>query len=174
MRGQITDDRTGPVAARRHDGGEGLTMIPNTRPTTDGRPERAAIVAAGQRTPPERPKERPAMSPSARSQPRPTPISRHRRYEERFAMTYQPLAYINAESRRQSMLAEAERERTVAQARAAARTNRASAIVVAALRRAVGTALILTGERLQGARAGDAPELELDATPPAGVLRLAR
>ena len=88
-------------------------------------------------------------------------------------MTYQPLSYINAETRRQALLAEADRARTVAQARAA-RTTRGSAAVVATLRRAVGTALVLTGERLQGARTGSASELELDANPTAGVLRLAR
>lgn len=87
-------------------------------------------------------------------------------------MTYQPLTYLTAEARRQQMMAEAEMARSVAQAQPA-RTARPAAIV-AAVRRQIGTALVQTGERLQGA--GTAPELEveLDTNPSGGVLRLAR
>jgi len=144
-----------------------------TRPASGDRDERAAIVTPGWRTPPGRPKEHRAMHPTSRSQPRPTPISQHRHYQERHAMTYQPLTYMHAEARRQHMLAEAEHERTIAQARATTRTDRGSA-AIAALRRQIGTALVQTGERLQGVRVAGAAEPELDANPTVGIPRLAR
>ena len=134
--------------------------------------DRFAIVTNGRRTPPGHPKEHRAMHPSHPSHPRPTPISRHRRYEERSAMTYQPLTDLYAENRRQDLVAEAEHARTIARARAT-RTDRGPATIVA-LRRQIGTALVQTGERLQGARGAGAADLELDADPTAGVLRLAR
>ena len=86
-------------------------------------------------------------------------------------MNLQPLSYMNAETRRQHLLAEAETERAIA--RAAAPDGRPTATVVATVRRIVGAALVQTGERLAGARDAGA-ELVLDAHPSAGVLRLAR
>lgn len=172
MRRRTSDDRDAPVAGRRPRG-DGLAVIPDTIPTSpSGRAARTANVTAGRPSPLARRQETRAMHLQPPRHERPTPISRHHRYEERSVMTYQPLTYLTAEARRQQMMAEAEMARSVAQAQPA-RTARPAAIV-AAVRRQIGTALVQTGERLQGA--GTAPELEveLDTNPSGGVLRLAR
>ena len=89
-------------------------------------------------------------------------------------MAYQMLPYMTAEARRQDMLAEAERARTVAEAQVTTRADRrTAATAVAAMRRRIGTAMVRAGERLQGAHGAEAVPSG-DAPSAAGALRIAR
>ena len=177
MRRRNADDQMTPMVGlglvrRGPDEGDGSAGSAYTKPARAGGAERAATVAAAGRIVPfGRPKERRAMHPS---QPRPTPISRHPRYEERSAMAYQMLSYMTLEARRRDMLAEAERARTIAEASAATRVGRRTvATAVATMRRHVGTAMVCAGERLQGAQGAEAVP-SADARSTVGALRIAR
>ena len=84
------------------------------------------------------------------------------------------LSHVYAESRRQDMLAEAERARTVAEAQVTTRADRrTAATAVAAMRQRIGTAMVRAGERLQGAHGAEAVPSG-DAPSAAGALRIAR
>lgn len=79
------------------------------------------------------------------------------------------MGHFHAEVRRQEMMAEAERERRLSQAGVGAGRPVAGAAMVA-LRRAIGSALVRIGERLQGVGAGEAAE----SYPSVATLRAAR
>ena len=82
------------------------------------------------------------------------------------------LSHVYAESRRQDMLAEAERARRLDEVARAERRRSAVAPAVASLRRRVGTALVLAGERI--ARGAGSAEPAADTVPRIATLRCAR
>lgn len=77
------------------------------------------------------------------------------------------LPHIHAEARRHDLLNEAERQRRVNQALT---IESRPIVAITTLRRAIGTALVRVGERVQGVGAARAT----DRLPSAATLRIAR
>ena len=83
---------------------------------------------------------------------------------------YLGLNHIQAESRRQDLLAEASHLRLVSEVARSRSDRGGSAGRLGVVRRSVGLALVRVGQRLHGAGAGAA----IDAAPGVGTLRTAR
>jgi len=108
----------------------------------------------------------PPTSPTATDHHRAARSAPTTREQRTMYATNLSISHIHAESRRQEMLAEAERNRLLRQAAAAAPQPRPTA----ALRRAVGAALVRLGQHVQGA----APAPAADALAGVSSLRAAR
>ena len=175
MRANDANDRTLQVGAsspvRRREGDRSAMRSTAASTPIIGRAGRDPIVTNGR---PEVPTHRKEFRVMRSSTSRLTSIDRHPRFQERNVMSSQGhpmLNYSYAEARRREMLAQAERSLILNEARAGNRGQSRIAAVAAVARRAAGAALVLAGERLQGAHRASG---EAQRSPTVGTLRIAR